>query len=83
MTLSDSWFGWLLGVVVTAGGWFRKRLRGRIETLERDMFRRLSVDGTFHAAADSRIAVVERAILDTGGRLDRIELKLDRLLERQ
>lgn len=80
--MNDNWFQWFLGIVVTALGWVTKTAYGKLSQVERDLIEHRGLDAGFHGAIESRVAVVEQSTRDTVGRLDRIETKVDRLLER-
>ena len=78
----DRWVDWTVGVILALLGWIAKTNYQRLGQVERDMFLHREDDQRFHSTIEARVAVVEQSTRDIGGRLDRIESKLDRLLER-
>jgi tetrahydromethanopterin S-methyltransferase subunit G len=62
--------GGMFGLLVTVGGFFFKQIATRLDGIERDLSRR-----------NERISVVESQLDNFNRRLDRIEVKLDLIIE--
>lgn len=64
--------GGLFGVLTSVGAFFFKQISGRLDAIEQDLSRR-----------NERISVLETYIESFNRRLDRIETKLDILIEKR